>query len=358
MGLTDALSTGPRLPSPIMGRAGGRKLCRVLVAGLLACGPAAAGADEPEGTTTEGSFEFNGSTYPYLLHAPASYREQDPVPLVVVIHGCQTTAEAELKVTRYNDLAEEEGFAVLYPDVEDIGRNAPGPIANCWLFANPAAYFRGHGDSEAIAQMTRSVMGRMSIDTERVYAVGVSAGGLMTAALAATHSDLFAAVGLVVSAGYADGTCFANGVGSPVVATSQLAFAQMAGRERVVPLIAMGSDGDLAFPANCTVKAVEQSLRTNNLVLSGSQDGPLALEPATTTSYAPPGRFGYDVSTFEDPDGCLVAERWIIHGMPHAYPGETALGASAAPSATTATWDFLSRYRRSDTALPCAETTG
>ena len=78
--------------------------------------------------------------------------------------------------------------------------------------------------------------------------VGVSAGGLMAAVDAAAYSDLYAAVGLVASAGFADGTCFTTGVGSPVEANAQLAFEQMGPRARPVPIIAIGSDADLAFP--------------------------------------------------------------------------------------------------------------
>ena len=36
----------------------------------------------------------------------------------------------------------------------------------------------------------------------------------------------------------------------------------------------------------------------------------------------PHGR-AYTVSSYRDPGGCLIAERWIIHGAPHAWPGGT-----------------------------------
>ena len=70
---------------------------------------------------------------------------------------------------------------------------------------HPTSYFRDNSDAAAIADMTRAVMANRDIDAERVYIVGVSAGGLMAAVEAAAYPDLFAAVGLVASAGYADG---------------------------------------------------------------------------------------------------------------------------------------------------------
>jgi hypothetical protein len=132
----------------------------------------------------------------------------------------------------------------------------------------------------------------------------------------------------------------------------------MGPRARVVPTIAIGSDADQAFPASCTHKALEQSLRTNNLVLSGVQDAPFALTPAAVSEEQVPNGLAYSVSTFVDPDGCLVGESWVIHGMPHAWPGGAEYGGytdTRAPDGAEATWTFLERYRKSETSMPCAE---
>jgi hypothetical protein len=75
----------------------------------------------------------------------------------------------------------------------------------------------------------------------------------------------------------------------------------------------------------------------------------------------PDGR-AYTVGRFTDPAGCLVAERWIIHGMPHAWPGGSAdpeydggYTDSTAPDGAEGTWEFLRRYRMSETGMPCAQ---
>ena len=336
----------------------GRGLRTLLVAALLALTASPAQAD------TTGTVTSNGTEFSYLLHTPATYDPATPVPLVVVVHGAQTTADQERRVTGFDALADQEGFAVLYPEVDATDAQAPGPLVQSWNIYDPRAYFRGNNDTAAIALMTQTVMGTLAIDPERVYLVGVSAGGLMTSAGAADYPDLYAAVGIVESAGYADGFCLGDGVGIPVQASAQLAFNAMGSYARVVPMIGFGSDGDQAFPANCMIKAVEQALRTNNLVTSGSQDAPLALAPASTVSQQVPGGYAYDVSSFDDPNGCLVGERYIIHGMPHAWPGGTddptvkGYGDRKAPDAAPALWNFLKRYRRSETGMPCAESAG
>ena len=74
-----------------------------------------------------------------------------------------------------------------------------------------------------------------------------------------------------------------------------------------------------------------------------------------------PGGHRYTVSRYRDPAGCLIGERWIIHGMPHAWPGGTTDPKYAgytdtrAPDGAEGTWGFLERYRMSETGTPCAE---
>jgi hypothetical protein len=106
---------------------------------------------------------------------------------------------------------------------------------------------------------------------------------------------------------------------------------------------------------------MEQGLRTNNLVLGGSQEAPISLAPAAIRHERKPGGYTYTVSTYQDPAGCLIGERWIIDGMPHAWPGGSAdpkwsgYSDPKAPSGAEGSWAFLRRYTKRDTAMPCAE---
>ena len=337
-----------------------------LMIGLLACVPAVAAASDPPdpGTTTRGTVTSNGTVYPYILYTPTSYTPGTPAPLVVILHGCQTTADQQMRASLYNPVAEREGFVVLYVEADAVGRAQPGPAANCWKFADPQSYFRGSADAAGIADATRAVIAKRDIDPERVYAAGISGGGLMTSAVAAAYPDLYAAVAIHSSAGYGDGVCFASGTGIPVQASALLAYNAMGSNARVVPLMVISGDQDLAFPPSCNDKALEQGLRTDNMVLSRSQDGPISLSPASSHDGQVTGGYAYTVKSFLDPSGCLIAERWIVHGMGHFWSGGTTDPAYAnftdpkGPSAAKATWAFLSRYRKPDTEMPCAEAPG
>jgi len=322
-------------------------------------GPRATDPPDP-GRTTAGAFAYRGSSYRYIQYVPRSLPKGRPVPLVVMVHGAQTTAEQEVHATGFNRVAERRHFIVLYPDVEAIGRAAPGPINQSWLFYNPLDYSRGYGDPAAIAAMTRATMAKAPIDRRRVYFVGVSVGGLMESASLAEYPDLYAAGVNVESAGYLDGFCFANGVGIPVAASAQLAFAQMGSRKRVVPDMVITSDGDRAFPHQCGEKALEQALRVDNLVLTGSQTNGISLHPASTTPGHVPGGRSYDVSTYRDARGCLVGEKLLIHGMPHAWPGNATVDPKyigytdpTAPNGADAAWAFLRHFTNAHNPTPC-----
>jgi poly(hydroxyalkanoate) depolymerase family esterase len=339
----------------------------VLLAALacLAVPASAAAQDSSElpGETTEGSITSNGEEWPYLLYTPSSYSPRKPAPLLVMVHGCGTSAETEQAVTQYDALAEREGFVVLYPEVTATQQELPGPLNHCWKFWDPSAVVRGQSDPAAIHAMTRKIMDSLEIENERVYLAGISAGALMTSIASATYADTYAASAVMSSAGYADAPCFTTGTGQPAATSAQLAFEGMGPNARVVPRIVIGGDADLAFPWSCTSKALEQSLRTNNLVISGSQDRPISLEPATEERKRVPGGREYTHSTWTDPDGCLIGESLEVHDMGHFWSGGTTdpeysgYNDMTGPDAAKATWEFFERFTKSETGMPCAEST-
>src|SRR4051794_23072292 len=151
-----------------------------MVVALLACWPgvAAAAPDPPDpGQTTSGTVTSSGADYDYVLYTPTSYAPGRAAPLLVMVHGCQTTAEQQMRANLYNPIAEREGFVVLYPDVDALGRAQPGPANQCWKFPSPPAWTRDSSDAGAIADITRAVMAKRAIDPERVYLIGCRRAG-------------------------------------------------------------------------------------------------------------------------------------------------------------------------------------
>jgi poly(hydroxyalkanoate) depolymerase family esterase len=121
-------------------------------------------------------------------HAPDTPAK--PLPLVVMLHGCQQTAADFAAGSRMNQLAERKGFAVLYPQ-----QSSTADAHRCWHWYKRATQ-QGEGDIGLIAAMIAQVQGKHGLDASRTYVAGLSAGAALAAILALRHPDLIAAVGM------------------------------------------------------------------------------------------------------------------------------------------------------------------
>ena len=70
---------------------------------------------------TEQTLEHDSLLRSYLLYVPESYTGQDPVSLVMVLHGGGGDAVGMVKLMRgrFNELSEEYNFIVAYPNGVD-----------------------------------------------------------------------------------------------------------------------------------------------------------------------------------------------------------------------------------------------
>lgn len=112
--------------------------------------------------------------------------------LVVVLHGCTQSAEGYAAGAGWLDLAERFGFAILCP--EQSTANNPN---RCFNWFEPRDTARDSGEAASIAAMIRQMLADHPIDPEKVFITGLSAGGAMTASMAATYPDLFAGAAIV-----------------------------------------------------------------------------------------------------------------------------------------------------------------
>ncbi|KQS72270.1 hypothetical protein ASG39_00300 [Rhizobium sp. Leaf371] len=108
-------------------------------------------------------------------------------PLVVVLHGCTQNAAGYDRGSGWSALAEEYGFAVLYPEQS---RSNNGNLCFNW-FSKPDVT-RGSGEVLSIREMIATMIADHGIDRRRVYVTGLSAGGAMANSLLATYPEIFA----------------------------------------------------------------------------------------------------------------------------------------------------------------------
>ena len=133
----------------------------------------------------------------YQVFVPTSYTGQAAVPMVMVLHGCEQTEVDMINETRFKDLAERDGFIVVYPFITSYDglRNT-----NCWGFFLNQHIHQGAGEVEDLHQIALEVEAAFKIDANRRYVTGLSSGAGMAVALAVAQNEYFAAAGSVFRA--------------------------------------------------------------------------------------------------------------------------------------------------------------
>jgi poly(3-hydroxybutyrate) depolymerase len=166
------------------------------------------------------------------------------------------------------------------------------------------------------------------IDPKRVYVAGLSAGGAAAAIMAATHADLYAAVG--IHSGLACGA--ASDLPSAFVAMRQGSGSKTRDGGPPVPTIVFHGDRDTTVHPNNGDRIVEQSAKAAGL-------------KATVAGGRVPHGHGYTRTILTDARGRAISEHWNIHGAGHAWSGGSPAGSYSDPRRPDATREMLRFFR-------------
>jgi poly(hydroxyalkanoate) depolymerase family esterase len=256
---------------------------------------------------------------PYKLYVPSRYHGQ-PVPLIVMLHGCTQSPDDFAAGTRMNVAAEAQTCLVAWPE-QIAGAN----LQKCWNWFKPADQRRDGGEPALIAGITRQVMRDYSIDPGRVFVAGLSAGGAAAAIMAEAYPELYAAIGVH------------SGLACGAARDMPSAFAAMQGGgagqprpagQRIVPAIVFHGERD------STVNP-----RNGDAVVAQIADG-ANLTVQSESGQAPAGH-PYRRTLYTDAGGAILIEQWRVQGAGHAWFGGSPAGSFTDPRGPDATREMM-----------------
>ena len=244
----------------------------------------------------------------YRLFIPGGAR--DPMPLIVMLHGCGQDATDFAAGTGMNALAEEHGCLVLYPE-----QSCGAHWNRCWNWYDGEHHLRGAGEPALIAGLTRRIMAEHAVDPARVAVAGLSAGGAMAVILGRTYPDLFSAVGC--HSGLAHGSASSDAGALLAMRTGAGSSAPAPASEHAgVPVIVFHGDADTTVHRTNGGGVIRQCL--NSHAVQGSvADAGVAVVAETGRS----GGRAFTRHVHREPTGSVLAEQWTVHGAGHAWSG-------------------------------------
>lgn len=137
------------------------------------------------GKTEDMNLSVGGANRFMKVHFPPNLK--DNAPLVISMHGVNQSAEYQMNTTNWNNLSDQNGFIVVFPQGEGL-----------WWDVS------GDKDVTFIKSIINYMYKNYKINKNRVYATGFSLGAMMTYHLITKAASTFAAYGPV------SGVCFDN----------------------------------------------------------------------------------------------------------------------------------------------------
>lgn len=261
-----------------------------------------------------GTVESGGKSRAYLLHLPPTSTRLKPTPIVVAFHGWPMTAERIAEITHLSAVADEHGFAVLFPQGYGQSWSVPGGLAT-------PAHEAGIDDVAFTRDLLDSVAPTNELDASHVVASGISNGGHLVEALGCALTDHLVGIVPVAAPLRGDST-------SECKPSRSLSVLEIVGSD---DLSAASFPDTLAFWAHadqCPSAAASSSL-------------PDVAHDLTTVT----------IRSFTDCLGGTEVTGYFVAGGGHAWPGGLSVGSvdefgitSQQFDASELIWAFLSRH--------------
>ena len=337
----------------------------------------------PAGSDAAGAWPLRN----YYTYVPPALKPVGQRSLIVYLHGTTQTAVDAANSVLWNDLADEQGFVVAYPEeatsAESGSTDDGSSDTRGWAWGRAGFEGRGVGEQRTIVEITRAVARNYGVDPGRVFIGGASAGAIMATVLAATYPDVYSAVGSWAGCSY---LCADS--------TGDAGYERMGTYARVVPHILFAGTADYLINPALSAEAITGIVGMNDLADDGKANGSVSRKPTsgpktynatlsaltprphplkTDPKYGLAGTCLYDDGRGNNPCAAgvvgwkqypytvtkfaakqaprpVIVESWVIHGMSHGYGGGSTEGTFSdpfGPDTTRAAWRFFQAHNRS-----------
>lgn len=271
------------------------------------------------------SITVDGRERTFLVNLPSDYyNNARKRPLVIGLHGAAGSANQFEKDYQLNQKGEAEGFITVYPN----GVKSNGVLRFQFWNAGKCCDYAAEEDIDDVAfieKLIDHVVAKYAVDDKRIYAAGMSNGGMMVYRLACELPGRFAAFAVV------SGSLMVNQPCTP---------------GQAVPILHIHSETDTKVPfsggnglAGYYFHPVDSALKVWSII--NGCDSELARQD----------REGYTFYTYQSCDSKSDIELYLTEDGGHSWPGgqkarPQADEPSRAINANDIIWDFFDRYKR------------
>eukprot|EP00984_Skeletonema_dohrnii_P019063 scaffold9055_cov136-Skeletonema_dohrnii-CCMP3373.AAC.3 len=291
-----------------------------------------------------------------IVYVPNGLEEGANVPLVMNIHALGANANLQQIFTGFDKTADDNKFIVVYPEgfsKAKIGTPLPAPpgVPLYSFNAGGCCSDKPIDDIGFLRKLIEYMEDNYSIDSERIYAMGMSNGGFMTNRVACEMSDIIAAAAPVAGVLFesysletphpmgwtkADDFVCAPENRIPILHTHNK-------MDSIVPFD--GSSGVLSFGFPSVSESIEKWRKLNNVKDTGKVDKKNSITECTLYSEPVEGK-GDDFATVE----LCVIDSDEAGG--HCWPGQAGQGAFLQclndDVDNSYIWQFFTKHKRDE----------
>lgn len=272
-----------------------------------------------------GVMTVDGRSRTYLINLPPGYYDDDAsaFPLVIGLHGTGGKASQFEQDYQFSQKANEANFVVVYPE----GVQSNGVLGlRTWNAGTCCDYAKNNqiDDVNFIRELIDALIANYKIDPKKVYATGMSNGGMMAYRLACEIPDKITAIGVV---------------------SATMVVTQPCDPSRPVPVLHIHSILDTTVPYNGGIGLKNYYFPPVDSVLTVWSSINACVSPAGVQV----DKAGYKFTTWSLCTDGVTIECYLTQDGGHAWPGgsKTASWAdtpSAVLNANDLLWDFFRRF--------------